>query len=62
MKYIRFNTTWEEDQKERALYFAKLSYSEKLQYFLKVQKKWGVSSGLRYDLTICDPISLAPYR
>jgi hypothetical protein len=41
MKRIRFNTTWEQDEKERREYFSSLSYQEKLQYFYKNQEKVG---------------------
>ena len=37
MKRIKFNTTWEEDEKERVQFFAGLSYSERLRYYFKLR-------------------------
>jgi len=38
MKRIKFNTTFKEDEDERIRFFASLSYSERLRYFLKARK------------------------
>jgi hypothetical protein len=40
MKRIKFNTTWEEDEEERRLFFAGLSYSERLRYCFKLRNKY----------------------
>jgi len=37
MKRIKVNTTWEEDEEERRVFFHNLSYSERLQYFFKLR-------------------------
>lgn len=40
MKTIKINTTWEEDEEERAQFFANLSYSERLRYGFKLRRKF----------------------
>jgi hypothetical protein len=40
LKRIKINTTWEEDEEERRLFFVGLSYSERLKYFSKLRKKF----------------------
>ncbi len=37
MKRIKINTTWEEDEEERRVFFANLSYSERLRYYFKLR-------------------------
>jgi hypothetical protein len=37
MKRIKVNTTWEEDEEEKRLFFANLSYSERLRYYFKLR-------------------------
>jgi hypothetical protein len=38
LKRIKINTTFEQDEEERRQFFAKLSYSERLKYFLEARK------------------------
>jgi len=64
---IRINTTWEEDEEERRLYFASLSYSERLKYFIKARKKFNFHRDReplkRYDFIIGDfKLRSAPYN
>lgn len=37
MKRIKINTSWEEDEEERRIFFAGLSYSERLRYYFKLR-------------------------
>jgi hypothetical protein len=39
MKRFKVNTTFEEDEEERRIFFAGLSYSERLRYFFKLRNK-----------------------
>jgi hypothetical protein len=38
MRRIRFNTTFEQDEEERRMFFASLNYPERLKYYLKARK------------------------
>ena len=38
MRRIKFNTTFEQDEEERNQFFASLSYSERLKYYLRARK------------------------
>ena len=37
MKRIKVNTTFEEDEEQRKLFYSNLSYSERLRYYFKLR-------------------------
>jgi hypothetical protein len=64
MKRIKINTTWEEDEEERRLYFVGLSYPERLKCFLKARKKLNFNKPplKRFDFVVCDfKFLMGPY-
>jgi hypothetical protein len=57
MKRIKFNTTWEEDEEERRVFFASLNYPERLKYYLKSRKLlslFRIPPVEKDDLRLCD--------
>jgi hypothetical protein len=40
MKRFKINSTWEEDEEERRIFFSSLSYSDRLKYFFKLRRKY----------------------
>jgi len=61
---IKINTTWEEDLEERRQFYAKLTYSERLYYFMRAHKKFNFHKILItfVDLKICNAkIQKGPY-
>ncbi len=60
---IRFNPTWEEQQEETRRYLATLTYPERLKNFFRMQKMFNRKSPVvRYDLELCAPFPIVPYR
>ena len=63
---IKFNTTWEEDAEERRLFYAGISYGQRLKYLIAARKKFnfhGRSSSKRFDLRLYDgKLPRCPYN
>jgi hypothetical protein len=61
---IKFNSSWEEDEEEKRQYFAALSYSERLKFYLRSRKviRFHPENLKRFDFRLSDSrLPKAPY-
>jgi len=61
---FKINTSWEDDEEERRLFFASLSYKQRLKHLLDTRKmiNFHKEPVRRFDLLICNrAINPPPY-